>query len=182
MKHHVFALVCSLTALGLTSTADAKLERSGSPSVSFTAAGPGGLKIVGSTSQLEIADDGKNVIVTVPLANLTTGICLRDRHMRDKYLEVPKYPNATLRVARADLKFPAAGAESSGDVTGTMQMHGESQPVTIHYRGKRDGNTIDVTGSAHVDLKAFKIEVPTYLGVTVKPDVELAVHFGASGG
>ena len=51
--------------------------------VKFTASGPAGLKIEGTTSELDIADDGTNVVLTVRLANLDTGISIRDKHTKD---------------------------------------------------------------------------------------------------
>ena len=42
----------------------------------------------GTTHQLRIEDDGTTLKITVSLAGLQTGIGLRDRHMREKYLQV----------------------------------------------------------------------------------------------
>ncbi len=88
--------------------ADAKLAASGLASVSFAATGPAGMRIVGSSSDLSVSDDAQNITVTVPLGNLKTGVDLRDQHMRDKYLEVPKYPNAELVVAKSAIRDPRA--------------------------------------------------------------------------
>jgi polyisoprenoid-binding protein YceI len=167
-------------AISFSLAADAKLARTGSPSVSFTAVGPAGLKIVGTTSDLDVADDATSVTITVPLANLTTGIALRDRHMREKYLQVQTYPNATLKVDRASVKFPPAGAEASGDAQGTMAIHGKTHPVSFHYTAKHEGAGYAVAGSVHLDIKDYGIDVPSYLGVTVKPDIDVTVRFVAS--
>ena len=172
--------VIAVATLAFPLAADAKLARTGSPSVSFTAVGPAGLKIVGTTSDLDVVDDASSVTITVPLANLTTGIALRDRHMREKYLQVQNYPNATLKVDRASVKFPAPGAESSGDAQGTMAIHGKTHPVSFHYTAKKEGAGYAVSGSVHLDMKDYGIDVPSYLGVTVKPDVDVAVRFVAN--
>jgi polyisoprenoid-binding protein YceI len=162
--------------------ADAKLARTGTPSVSFTALGPAGMKIVGTTSHLEVADDATSVTITVPLADLTTGIALRDRHMREKYLQVQSFPNATLKVDRANLKLPPPGAEASSDAQGTMAIHGKTHPVSFHYTAKHEGAGYAVSGSVRVDMKDYGIDVPSYLGVTVKPDVDVTVSFVANEG
>jgi hypothetical protein len=70
----------------------AALSSASDAHVSFQASGPAGMKIEGTTPDLTVADDGTNVVVTVPLGNLNTGIALRDHHMKEKYLEVPKFP------------------------------------------------------------------------------------------
>ena len=85
--------------------------------IGFAASGPAGLKIEGSTKELTVTEADGNVVVDVPLASLATGIALRDQHMKDKYLEVSKYPLATLTVARSAnviVHVPAIRVYSSG--------------------------------------------------------------------
>ncbi len=159
--------------------ADAKLAANGVES-SFTAVGPAGLKIVGTTRDGRVQDDGTTVKVTVPLSNLTTGISLRDKHMREKYLQVGTYPDAELEVARTALSVPKPGAESAADVPGVLRLHGQNKSVTVHYSAKRDGDTMHVNGTVHFNMNDFGIEVPKYLGITVKPDVDVQVRFDAA--
>jgi polyisoprenoid-binding protein YceI len=156
--------------------ADAKLAKSGASDVSFTAIGPAGMKIVGTTSDLNVNDDGTTITFTVPLGNLTTGISLRDKHMKEKYLQVPQYPNATLKVPRAGIHL-AKGAAGSGDAPGTMSIHGKENPVTVHFVVNPSSGALDVTGNTTVNIKDYGVDVPSYLGVTVKPEVGIAVHF-----
>ncbi len=159
-------------------TADAKLGRSGDANVSFTASGPGGMQIVGSTSELNLSDDGTTVTVSVPMRNLTTGIALRDKHMKEKYLQVDRFTTAELSVARSALKVPANG-EAGGDATGTMKLHGQTKSVTFHYMAKRDGGSLKVAGTVHVNMSDYGMEIPSFMGVKVKPDVDVTVKFGA---
>ena len=168
--------VCTLSSAGyaaLSSATDSK--------VSFEASGPAGMKIDGTTPDLAVTEDGGNVVVTVSLANLTTGIGLRDHHMREKYLEVPKYPVATLTIARSALTFPRGGEPVKADVPGTLQLHGQARPVTVHYDAKAAGNVLDAHGAFHVNMNEFGITVPVYLGVTVKPDIDVAASFHVAG-
>jgi len=124
----------TLARAALSSPTDAR--------VVFDAAGPAGMKIEGTTSDLNVAEDSGNVVITVPLANLTTGISLRDHHMRDKYLEVPKFPAAVLTIPRAALKFPNPSEKVEADAQGTITLHGQSRPVSVHYDTKDDGSTL----------------------------------------
>jgi polyisoprenoid-binding protein YceI len=159
--------------------AAAKLKKTGASSTNFKAAGPAGLTIDGRTSDMTTADDGTTVTITVPLGNITTGIGLRDEHAK-KALEVDKYPTTSLAVARSELKFPAAGADSSGDARGKMTLHGVTKDVTFHYAAKNQGGTISVTGSMRIKMTDFGIDPPSYLGVTVKPDVDVNTSFQAT--
>jgi polyisoprenoid-binding protein YceI len=173
MKKHIvsgFAVAALVSAFGV---AEAKFSGSGGE-VQFTAVGPAGLKIVGTTKDVTVKDDGTNVVIVVPLANVDTGIALRNKHMKEKYLETDKYPNAELTVARGSVK------EGSGSAQGTMKIHGQSKPVSFNYTAKKTGTSFAVDGTMHLNIKEFGIEVPSYLGVTVKPEVDVSAKFSAS--
>jgi polyisoprenoid-binding protein YceI len=159
--------------------AAARLKKTGASLTTFKVPGPAGLTIEGKTEDMTTADDGTTVTITVPLGNLTTGIALRDTHTK-KALEVGTYPTTSLAVARANLKFPAAGADSSGDARGKMTLHGVTKDVTFHYAAKNQGGTISVSGSTHINMNDFGISPPSYLGVTVKPDVDVNTSFQAT--
>jgi polyisoprenoid-binding protein YceI len=99
--------------------------------------------------------------------------------MKEKYLEVQKYPQAELSVPRASLKIPGAGQESAEETQGTLRLHGQNHPVKFQYRAKRNGDTFAVQGTMHLNMNEYGITVPAYLGITVKPDIEVAVKFDA---
>lgn len=175
--HTRFAVALLMT---VAFVADAKLARTGTPSVAFHATGPVGFKLVGTTSDLDVDDRGAQIVIKVPLQNLKTGIALRDRHMRDKYLEVSTYPNAELTVDRGTLHFPTGNDPVSGDATGVMAIHGKTKSTTFHYSIGRSGNTLHVVGTARLDIRDYGISIPSYLGVTVKPDIDVEVRFDAA--
>lgn len=168
-----------LALLTFSLVAAAKLNKTGSATTTFKLAGPAGLSISGKTSDMSLADDGTTLTLTVPLANISTGIGLRDEHTKAA-VEADKYPNVSLAVPRANLKFPADGADSSGDAKGSMTFHGTTKDVTFHYAAKRQGTTYTVTGSATINVDDFGVKRPSYLGVTVKPDVSIGTAFQAN--
>ncbi len=182
MKRSVLIRTTLATSLliSVAFVADAKLARTGTPSVVFRASGPAGMKIQGTTSDLDVDDQGAKLVIKVPLKNLTTGIALRDDHMRNKYLEVGTYPNAELTVDRTALRLPTGADPVSGDATGTMGLHGKTKSTPFHYNVGKSGSTLRVSGTVHLDMRDYGITVPTYLGVTVKPDVDVEVQFTAS--
>jgi polyisoprenoid-binding protein YceI len=179
-KHLGFAGV-AVGLLSLSAVAYAGLSSPTDAHVGFLASGPAGMKIEGTTTDLKVSDDGTNVVVEVPLANLSTGIALRDHHMKEKYLEVPKYPSATLTIARAALKFPASGDHVAADVPGSLKLHGQTKPISIHYDAKGDGGGFSTQGKFRVNMGDFGISVPSYLGVTVKPEVDVSASFHVAG-
>jgi polyisoprenoid-binding protein YceI len=168
-----------LLALATVSlVAAAKLGKTGNAGTTFKAAGPAGLTIEGVTTDMVITDDGTTLTISVPLANLKTGIDLRDKHTKNA-IEADKYPTTTLTVARAALTFPAAGAESSGDAHGQLALHGQTRDVTFHYSARQSGDTISVKASTRINVDDFGVKRPSYLGVTVKPDVDIITAFDA---
>jgi len=109
------------------------------------------------------------------MTQLSTGIPLRDGHTK-KALEVETYRDATLTVARGAVKFPG-----EGDVRGTLKLHGQTKPVTLHYATKVDRGTVSTTGNFTVGMSDFLIKPPSYLGVTAKNDVTINASFKVTG-
>lgn len=165
-------------AVGFPLVAMAKLSKTGASATSFGATGPGGLHIDGKTADLNLADDGTTITITVPLANLDTGIGLRNKHTGEA-LETSKYPSAELRVARSALKFPAAGAQSTGDAKGQLTIHGQTKEISFHYMATLDGGTLSIKGSAYINVTDFGVKPPSYAGVAIKPDITLSTSFQA---
>lgn len=174
------SVVAVAAIASLSTLADAALTVSGGAKASFVAVGPAGMKIEGTTADVTTQDDGSTVKVVVDLRKLDTGMSLRDKHMREKYLEVGTYPTAVLAVPRASLQFPADGAASSGDVPAKLTLHGTTKDVKFHYTAKNGSGIYGVTGNFAVNMNDYGIEVPSYLGVTVKPDVNVTASFSAA--
>ena len=181
MQKRLSVLSAVSVALAVAASGRAAISSPSDTRVSFHASGPAGLAIDGKTPDLLVAEQDGNLVITVPLANLSTGIDLRDRHMKEKYLEVPKYPNAVLTVARTALKVPSSGEKLATDTPGTLQLHGQTRPVTVHYEAKGDGGSIATSGSVHINMTDYGIQVPSYLGVTVKPEVDVTASFRVAG-
>ncbi len=164
---------CVLLVSGL---AAASYQQLGSKSASFHSSGPGGLAIDGKTQDVTVLEKDGKLTVSVKLTHLSTGIELRDSHMRDKYLEVGKYPDARFVVDVAALPKPNGG-KVEGDANGQLTVHGVTNPAKAHFVLQGPEGDVAVTGHINLKLPDYKIEVPSYFGVTVKPDVSVAVSF-----
>jgi polyisoprenoid-binding protein YceI len=110
------------------------------------------------------------------LASLKTGVGLRDTHMKDKYLQIEKYPTAELKIDSVE-NFNAASPEAKGlPFKGTLTVHGVAKPVTgtVDIKKKDAGYTVQ----AHFETKVTDhgIDIPTYLGVTVADAVKVSVQ------
>lgn len=140
--------------------------------VHFLATGPAGLKIIGQAAKLEARTEGDQLVLSVPLENVDTGISLRNTHMREKYLDSKAHPNAELKVPLTALK-----AGKSQPVKGSFTVHGKTRDINFLADVTKNGDALDVSGAFDINLKQYDVEVPNYLGVTVKPDVQVAAAF-----
>jgi polyisoprenoid-binding protein YceI len=155
--------------------------------VEFTALGwPGALTIHGKGAPPvgTILVDGSKVsgVVSLELASLDTGINLRNRHMKDNYLEVAKYPRADLSLTRLALPDPPPSGEFEADnvaFAGDLSLHGVHRPVTGLAHIRRKAELLDVTASFEINTNEFGIETPAYMGVTVAEKVKVKVRFSS---
>lgn len=150
----------------------------------FNAVGkPGFLRIngEGAVPQGTIVLDGDVRLVKadlkVPLGTLKTGIDLRDEHMKNKYLDVGKFPDATFHAA--DVKLPAGGIPKEMDVPGSLTIHGVTKQITAPVTLSRDGQTLTGETEFEVKLSDYGIDIPSFMGVTVAETVKIHCKFAA---
>jgi polyisoprenoid-binding protein YceI len=156
--------------------------------VEFTAVGwPSALTIHGKGDGIDgrLAVDGASVsgTLTFDLAGLTTGIGLRDKHMKEKYLEVERHPRASLALEGVSVAALPAGDRFDPvrlPFQGMLTLHGVTQRISGEARVGRAGNAVKTVAEFPIDIGAFGIEVPSYMGITVAEKVQVKVSF--SGG
>lgn len=130
------------------------------------------------SGDLAVAGDSQTVqgALTVDLQTLETGIGLRDRHLKDNYLEVakgPEYSEARLqdiRVERLDGKTTFRGV---------LTLHGQKREVSGTAQIKPDGNGYRMQASFPLKVSDFQIPEPTYLGVGVADEITVRVNLNA---
>lgn len=128
---------------------------------------------------LQLRGDSLAGTAKFPLDSLTTGISLRDRHMKEKYLETGKYPKAEFTLT--ELKLPAPLVAGDGEAKGipfkgTLSVHGVPQPVTGTVDIEREGAKAEMDFKFNTTIPSHKIELPSFMGVTVAEDVEITVE------
>lgn len=117
---------------------------------------------------------------TLLVQTLTTGLGLRDEHMR-------KYIFTTGDGEVPDLKFvadrsecaPAAGGASICQVTGQLTIRGTTRPFAIALKVNKAGETYRAAGDGTMRLSTFGIAQPSQFGVTTTDDVKLHLEFAA---
>src|SRR5919199_129659 len=116
-------------------------------------------------------------VLSVELMNLDTGISLRNRHLRNNYLEVqkgPEFSTAKLENIKVE-KLPGKTT-----FTGTMTLHGQKHDVSGTADVQQDGKGYKVQATFPLQISAFQIPEPTYLGVGVKDEITVQVNLVAA--
>lgn len=155
--------------------------------VEFLAVGqPSAIKIRGKLGdskqmegKLEVADNKLSGTAVVNLDSFDTGIDLRNKHMKEKYLEVPKYPKTTVTlkpvVLTGDTNSPSY--EWSGPFEGKLNLHGQEKDIKgTGNLSKKEGKWVG-SFSFNFELQDYGIDVPKYLGISVSKAVQVEVAF-----
>jgi polyisoprenoid-binding protein YceI len=175
MRLSSLAPALALFTVALAASADT-YDVVGTPDLGFTAVGPGGLKINGTANNLKAFEEGGKLVFKASLANIKTGIGLRDTHTK-KYLGTDQWPDASLTIDKSAVKVPDDGKKSSGSVPGKFRLHGVTRDVKVAYSVERHGGDYSVDGHFGVDIEEHKIEKPCYLGVCVDTKVKVDAKF-----
>lgn len=136
---------------------------------------------VGSPGFLKIDGKGGKAVGTVTvnggvatghfqlaLDDFKTGIGLRDRHMREKYLETSKWKDAFFDLDA--WKVTSTSSQFSGKLT----LKGKVEPVFGTAVLTKDGI---LRAEFEIDLADFPIGVPSHLGVTLAETVTVTVNY-----
>ena len=191
MTHKAFLLVV-ISATLLTSLARAAMTipvQSSQGKIEFHAVGrPSMIKVNGEgkgpdgTITITSAGAGASSKVsgdlTFDMTTLNSGISMRDDHMKNKYLEVGKFPQAKLHLTEVSLPEKwSAQTPVAKDVPfkGEMTLHGQTKPVTGKFDVSGDSAKMNAKVNFEINIAEYGVEIPVYLGITVKNDVPVEI-------
>lgn len=120
-------------------------------------------EFVGKSANLNgLVDLDKNLLdFFVDLNTLDTGIGLRDRHMRENYLETKKYPYAEFTGKINPIPTLATGQSKVVTAKGKFKIHGVEREIDV--QGKLtgvSGGEMQLDASFTVLLSDYKIDIP----------------------
>jgi polyisoprenoid-binding protein YceI len=91
-------------------------------------------------------DDTGNVMVSIALASVDTGIEIRDDRMREMFFDTAQYASATMtaQVNMTMLDELSSGESKTMAVEGELALHGQTTPMTFEVVVARmsDGNLL----------------------------------------
>lgn len=120
--------------------------------------------------------DKSQLYFEVDLNTLDTGIGLRNRHMRENYLETDQYPLTWFkgRLVRAE---KGTDGRYQVQADGTMFIHGVEQPKSVGGTITRDGDVYHITSGFEVKLSDYKIKIPSIMFYKIDETMSLEVDF-----
>lgn len=113
----------------------------------------------------------------IDLNTLNTGISLRDKHMRENYLETKKFPFAEF-TGKFDIIPNFKSTYQRVTVLGTFKIHGVSNDVRIsgEIRQLTNGD-LELRANWKISLLDYKIEVPklVFYELAVEQEIDIDV-------
>lgn len=132
----------------------------------------------GPEGDLSYASDKISGTLKVHLKKLTTEIELRDDHMKNKYLEVQKFPIA--EITFKDFKTPVTidamtDKETEIIFSGDFTLHGKTNPISGTAKIKKVQKTISGQAEFTIKIMEYLETLPSYMGLKIADDVKVVV-------
>ncbi|MBC7925505.1 MAG: YceI family protein [Bryobacteraceae bacterium] len=132
----------------------------------------------GDTLTIENAD------AKIPVVSLTTGMGLRDNHMRKLVFTSPNGELSDLSYRSGKTECTIAKNNDGGStclLKGELAIRGVARPLSLTLNLRDDGSgRFRVAGSGAVRLTDYGIEPPSQLGVRVDEQVQLRFEFSVT--
>jgi polyisoprenoid-binding protein YceI len=187
MKISLLMLAISFVSLPAFAMQTIAVDKATSGSTNFVAIGrPSMLKIKGAAGapkgEIKINGDKASGELTFQLDDLDTGMSLRNKHMKEKYLETGKFPTAKLTFT--DVALPAEFSKGDASIDklpfkGTLNLHGKDSPVEGTAKVTRKGGTVEVDATMETKTTSHDIATPSFAGITIGENITINVQFTA---
>ncbi len=174
-------IVVAILFSGSMGTEAAVLKRDSGKTEFLAVVKPTGIRIngkgAGPEGHLDLIADETGVTMSgrieVDLNSLDTGMALRNRHMKDNYLETSKFPAAVLTLN--EVKISKEHLRSGGQFTIPAQLNvrGTDQSVLVSMSLRPEADQIRAVSSFKIKITEFGMKQPTFAGLTVTDEVEV---------
>jgi polyisoprenoid-binding protein YceI len=115
-----------------------------------------------------------------PVAALTTGMDLRDQHMRERVFTAPDGTTPDVRFASQGAVCSAAAQEVTCQVPGNLSFRGSTRPLKVTLKVREENGEFRVTGDSLVKLDQYGIDTSAW-GGAVRVENEVQFHFEFTG-
>jgi len=178
----VFAIALMTIAAAPAGASDAYKVSSGEITVMcpLTVGGSFEAKTKNLSGDVTPASDEQGAVrgaLKVELQTLETGIGIRDRHMKNNYLEVEKGPEFSTAMIE-DIRVEKMAGKTV--FTAMLSLHGQKKKVTGAAELQQKDGSIKVQAQFPLKVSDFDIPAPTYLGVGVRDEIQIKVSLMAT--
>ncbi|MBS4071109.1 YceI family protein [Algoriphagus aquatilis] len=124
-----------------------------------------------------LIDLDKNLVdFFLDLNTLKTGITLRDKHMRENYLETEKYPFAEF-TGKFETLPKLNGASEKVTVRGKFKIHGVEREITVTGNLKKLTNgSLELKAAWVVALNDYKIDIPKLVFYELAAEQQVSIE------
>lgn len=112
----------------------------------------------------------------VDLTTLDTGIDLRNRHMRENYLETDKY-RFTFFEGKIDKLTETSQGNYEVEVSGKMFIHGVTKDITVTGKLNQIDKGFRVESDFSVALSDYEIDIPQLMFMKIDENMKLQLKF-----
>lgn len=174
----VAAYLCALAAAGVAATASAATyEVAPGSEVQFVAKITATSFVAKSTALRGTVDyDGaviKAASIEVDATSFTTGMGMRDEHMRDNYLEAAKHPLILFKVESAKV---AGDAGKVSGLAGKFVIKGVEKPVKIKIKiAEKSATGFTVLAKFKLDITDYGIPQPKFAVVKMEKVIQVTL-------
>ena len=118
----------------------------------------------------------EDVAATLPVEALTTGMSLRDDHMKKYIFTTADQKLPELKFTGSNMACPVdAGGDGSCKITGKMTIRGVEKPLTVALKVKAGAAYRAILDGA-IKLSDYGIERPSQFGVKCADDVKIHIE------
>ena len=118
--------------------------------------------------------------IFVTAASLNTQNRMRDKDMRNKFLEVDRYPKIRFTLDRVITgpKQWSANRPETFEVEGTFEIHGVKQKETISLQATYDAvkQTVMIEGNFPIHLTDYQIDRPQFLWMRLADVAQVSIQ------
>jgi len=186
MKNFIFVFLLLFGYEHANAAVKLTLDRDASIAEFLAIGKPSALKIRGTKGKPEgqLMIDGEAVKgeLLLTLSDFETGIGLRDKHMKEKYLEVEKegFRQAKLRIKTLSLpkEFWQSPRPQTSAFKGILFLHGVEKEIEGALEiAEAAKDALNGVAKFTILLPDFGISIPSFSGITVAEKVDLEIKF-----
>jgi polyisoprenoid-binding protein YceI len=129
-----------------------------------------------NTTGKPVLDAGKGDIqVKVTMKGFKFKSGMMEQHFNDNFMESEKYPHAIFKGKINEKVDYSKDGETKVTVTGNMEIHGVTQPVTMEGTITVKGKQVIIDSKFKIKLADYKIEDPSIIGKKVAESVDVTI-------